>query len=138
MRALSLAFALLLLPCSVSAQAETAQPETAQTETTQAQTAQAQTAQAETMEAAADEGAPRLGDRPAADEGTAALAAASQPVDAPEDPVAAFFLGLKFWISVAAIVVGVTLAIVVDLTTDDPAPSPDPPMDTSMGLRLRF
>ena len=44
-----------------------------------------------------------------------------------------------FWVSIAAVALGITLAIVVDVTTDDPRPSvPEEPDGAAMGLRLRF
>jgi hypothetical protein len=96
-------------------------------------------AQDAAREPATDESAPGASAEPASpDVPGVDLTVHEAPADVPEDPVAAFFLGWKFWVGVVAIVLGVTMAIVVDLTTDDPAPSPDPPMDTSMGLRLRF
>lgn len=47
--------------------------------------------------------------------------------------------GYWFWLAISSVVLGITTAIIVDVTTDDPAPSdPMDPGMTGMGLRLRF
>jgi hypothetical protein len=49
-------------------------------------------------------------------------------VDAPavdaqhRDPEAPIYEAWWFWVGIAAVVLGITLAITIDLTTDDPAP----------------
>jgi hypothetical protein len=45
--------------------------------------------------------------------------------------------GWWFWAAISAVVLGVVTAVIVDVTTDDPAPS-DPVAPAPMGLRLRF
>ncbi len=49
----------------------------------------------------------------------------------PSEP--AFYETWWFWTAIGAFVLGITLAVVVDVTTDDPSPR-----RTSMGLALRF
>jgi len=45
----------------------------------------------------------------------------------------------SFWVAIGAVAVGIALAIIVDVTTDDPRPSvPEDPDGASMGLTLRF
>ena len=49
----------------------------------------------------------------------------------PEEP----WEGAWFWMAIGAVVVGIVLAVVVDVTTDDPAPST---AGSAGGLTLRF
>lgn len=62
------------------------------------------------------------------------------PDDVPEEAESGpIWASWWFWAAIAAVVLGVTAAVVVDVTTDDPAPSPREPVDpTMMGLVLRF
>lgn len=68
---------------------------------------------------------------------TASLAYAQdvQPAEETEEtghePEAPIYEGWWFWASIVAVVAGITLAVVVDVTTDDPAPA-------TAGLRIRF
>jgi hypothetical protein len=44
-----------------------------------------------------------------------------------------------FWLAISTVLLGVTTAIIVDVTTDDPRPSdPMEPSMSAMGLSLRF
>jgi hypothetical protein len=107
--------------------------------------ARAQEAQNEAQSEAQDEAQPeneaRVEPRPDPQPALPEVVAIDSPaVDEqgpqPNEPVPPVYETWWFWTAIGAIVLGITTAIVVDLTTDDPATSME--AMASDGLRLRF